>query len=115
MQPLISRFSAHRKVVTDLVSCYLQPCFPVDPAQALSSLQQGGTAAGPVYSAVCSPGPGEKEDVFRASLIMAASEEINRQGPAGMLQLLLLKKGEGQRRGGQAGEGRRWCGRSERV
>lgn len=30
-----------------------------------------------------SPGPGEREDVFRVSLIMAASEEINRQGPAG--------------------------------
>lgn len=35
-----------------------------------------------------SAGPGEREDVFRASLIMAAWEEINRAGPAGMLQLL---------------------------
>lgn len=40
-----------------------------------------------------SPGPREREDVFRASLIMAASEEINRQGPAGMLQLLPLVGG----------------------
>ncbi|KAA8581277.1 hypothetical protein FQN60_002858 [Etheostoma spectabile] len=40
-----------------------------------------------------SPGLGEREDVFRVSLIMAASEEINRQGPAGMLQLLPLMGG----------------------
>lgn len=37
-----------------------------------------------------SPGPGEREDVYRVSLIIAASEEINRQGPAGMLQPLPL-------------------------
>lgn len=43
-----------------------------------------------------SPGPGEREDVFRVSLIMAASEEINRQGPAGMLQPLPLVWGEGE-------------------
>lgn len=56
-----------------------------------------------------SPGPGEREDVFRVSLIMAASEEINRQGPAGMLQQLLpLTGGKGQRRGG--GRERRRCG-----
>lgn len=42
-----------------------------------------------------SPGPGKREDVFRASLIMAASEEINRQGPAGMQQLLPLTGGSG--------------------
>lgn len=47
-----------------------------------------------------SAGPGEGEDVFRASLIMAAWEEINRAGPAGMLQLLP-----------PAGGGGAWSGR----
>lgn len=42
-----------------------------------------------------SAGPGEREDVFRASLIMAAWEEINRAGPAGMLQLLPPAGGRG--------------------
>ncbi|CAB1428826.1 unnamed protein product [Pleuronectes platessa] len=56
--------------------------------------QRGGTVAGALFTQLWgSPGPGEREDVFRASLIMAASEEINRQGPAGMLQLLLLLMG----------------------
>lgn len=50
-----------------------------------------------------SPGPGEREDVFRVSLIMATSEEINRQGPAGMLQLLPLVGGKGWRRSEQHG------------
>lgn len=47
-----------------------------------------------------SPGPREIEDVFRASLIMSTSEEINRPGPAGMLQLLPSLVGvKGQTRG----------------
>lgn len=45
---------------------------------------------------------------------MAASEEINRQGPAGMLQLLPLMGGRGQRRGevdGVEGKEGVWWGR----
>lgn len=66
-----------------------------------------------------SPGPGEREDVFRASLIMAASEEINRQGPAGMLQLLPLVGGRDRgevegKGGGVVGYVERPEGREER-
>lgn len=65
--------------------------------------QRGGTAAWAcLLSCGGSPGPGEREDVFRASLIMAASEEINRQGPAGML------RAPGAEGGGGGGGVARW-------
>lgn len=64
--------------------------FPVSPPQTRDRGSGVEQRHGLFTQLWGSPGPGEREDVFRASLIMAASEEINRQGPAGMLQLLLL-------------------------
>lgn len=81
------------KVLTDLVSLYLQWGFPVGPPQAQDRGSRVEQRLGLFTQLWGSPGPGEREDVFRASLIMAASEEINRQGPAGMLQLLPLTGG----------------------
>lgn len=67
--------------------------FPVDPPKAQDRGSGVEQRLGLFTQLWGSPGPGEREDVFRASLIMAASEEINRQGPAGMLQLLPLMVG----------------------
>lgn len=69
--------------------------FPVDPPQTQNRGSRVEQRLGLFTQLWGSPGPGEREDVFRASLIMAASEEINRQGPAGMLQLLLPVGGGG--------------------
>ena len=84
------------ELLTDLVSFYLRS------GGSLSTHLGPGIAAAGVEQRLGlftqlwgSPGPGEREDVLRASLIMAASEEINRQGPAGMLQLPPLTEGGG--------------------
>lgn len=45
---------------------------PCRPTSGPGLRQRGGTAAGPVYSAVGLPRSREREDVFRASLIMTA-------------------------------------------
>ncbi|TNN84752.1 hypothetical protein EYF80_004797 [Liparis tanakae] len=73
-----------------------QPTSPIKTALMLETTDRGsGVEQRPgLFTQLWgSPGPGEREDVFRASLIMAASEEINRPGPAGMLQLLPLVGG----------------------
>lgn len=70
--------------------------FPVVPPQAQDRGSRVEQRLGLFTQLWGSQGPGEREDVFRASLIMAASEEINRQGPAGMLQLLPLMGGRGR-------------------
>lgn len=74
--------------------------FPVDPPRVQDHGSRVEQRRGLFTQLWGSAGPGEGEDVFRASLIMAAWEEINRAGPAGMLQLLP-----------PAGGGGAWSGR----
>lgn len=83
--------------------------FPVDPPQVQDHGSRVEQRRGLFTQLWGSAGPGEGEDVFRASLIMAAWEEINRAGPAGMLQLLPPAGGGGvwsvRGRGGPAHRG----------
>ena len=94
-------YEQRSRALTDLVSFYLR-----SGGSLSTHLGPGIVAAGVeqrlgLFTQLWgSPGPGEREDVLRASLIMAASEEINRQGPAGMLQLPPLTEGGGVDRGG---------------
>lgn len=112
--------------LTDLGNVYLQQAggpggtlgaiggggwgFPVDPPRVQDHGSRVEQRRGLFTQLWGSAGPGEGEDVFRASLIMAAWEEINRAGPAGMLQLLPPAGGGGvwsvRGRGGPAHRGR---------
>lgn len=118
-------YEQRSRALTDLVSFYLR-----SGGSLSTHLGPGIVAAGVeqrlgLFTQLWgSPGPGEREDVLRASLIMAASEEINRQGPAGMLQLPpLTEGGVGQRRvevvevgvGGRPGGVWTWGGRGEET
>ncbi len=118
---IYQRYERRSKALTDLVSFYLQlRGFPVDSPHHQHRGSMVKQRQGLFTQLWGSPSPGEREDVFRASLIMAASEEINRQGPAGMLQLLLLMGGRdgGEERwtvhggrGGGGAVGHRWKAR----
>ena len=105
---------------TDLGNVYLQQRggagwggvrrgFPVDPPRVQDQGSRVEQRRGLFTQLWGSAGPGEGEDVFRASLIMAAWEEINRGGPAGMLQRLPPAGGGGawsaRGRGGAAHRG----------
>lgn len=84
--------------LTDLVNVYLQQWGGGSPSAHLRSriTAAGWNSSSGLFTQLWgSAGPGEREDVFRASLIMAAWEEINRAGPAGMLQLLPPAGGRG--------------------
>lgn len=93
------------RVLTDIVSRCLQWGFPVDPPQAGpgSPWQQGGTATGPVYSAVGLPRSRGKRGCVQGLINHGCFGRDKQARPSRDAAAPAADGGKGQRRGGRCG------------